>query len=600
MGDRTASDEKEKRVGLENDEDARSSESDDDYQKPVEVTFDPGNPYRRKSSLVTSDTSRPLPRHPSRRTECIVHQFLESQRKARDAVASASNHGSRSNSVSSASKTNDHYHHGHPGYESPSRQAGTKDVSGETGMYKTVEPKGRVAKQRASILAADSPEGSDVGQADEKSWRTEIIKSASQVDLMQSDDEDELHSRLLTKKQLSEMAWGVRELSRRLSSMRIRFRVKSIFLLTKIHDADLISRTRELTKWLLSHERDVDYTVYVEEKFKDNKKFNAPGMVEELSKEAVDAGQPPNKAKGDAISKRLRYWDEDMCRNRPHMFDFVITLGGDGTVLYASWLFQRIVPPVLSFSLGSLGFLTKFDFEEHRTILESAFNKGVTVSLRLRFEGTIMRSQQRKRLADIEEGSSSQDEDGPKPDLVEELVGEEREDEHTHKPDGTFEILNEIVVDRGPNPTMSYTEIFGDDEHFTSVLADGICVSTPTGSTAYNLAAGGSLCHPENPVMLVTAICAHTLSFRPIILPDTIVLRVGVPYDARTNSWASFDGRERMELFPGDYVTISASRYPFASVQAQGRRSEDWVNSISGKLGWNTRQKQKGYKEWDK
>lgn len=92
---------------------------------------------------------------------------------------------------------------------------------------------------------------------------------------------------------------------------------------------------------------------------------------------------------------------------------------------------------------------------------------------------------------------------------------------------------------------MSSIEIFGDDEHFTTVQADGVCVATPTGSTAYNLAAGGSLCHPENPVILVTAICAHTLSFRPIILPDTIVLRVGVPYDARTSSWASFDGRER-------------------------------------------------------
>lgn len=149
---------------------------------------------------------------------------------------------------------------------------------------------------------------------------------------------------------------------------------------------------------------------------------------------------------------------------------------------------------------------------------------------------------------------------------------------------------------------MSYTEVFGDDEHFTTILADGVCVSTPTGSTAYNLASGGSLCHPDNPVMLLTSICAHTLSFRPLILPDTIVLRIGVPYDARTNSWASFDGRERLELYPGDYVTISASRFPFASVMPHGRRSEDWVNSIRGKLGWNTRQKQKneGYKSWDK
>ncbi len=95
---------------------------------------------------------------------------------------------------------------------------------------------------------------------------------------------------------------------------------------------------------------------------------------------------------------------------------------------------------------------------------------------------------------------------------------------------------------------MSTIELFGDEEHLTTVQADGICVATPTGSTAYNLAAGGSLCHPENPVILVTAICAHTLSFRPVILPDSMVLRIGVPYDARANSWVSFDGRERYEF----------------------------------------------------
>lgn len=95
---------------------------------------------------------------------------------------------------------------------------------------------------------------------------------------------------------------------------------------------------------------------------------------------------------------------------------------------------------------------------------------------------------------------------------------------------------------------MSSTELFGDDEHLTTVLADGICIATPTGSTAYSLAAGGSLCHPEIPAMLVTPICAHSLTFRPLVLPDSIVLRVGVPYDARTTAWASFDGRQRVEL----------------------------------------------------
>ena len=184
--------------------------------------------------------------------------------------------------------------------------------------------------------------------------------------------------------------------------------------------------------------------------------------------------------------------------------------------------------------MGSLGFLTRFDYNAYPKTLTRAFNDGITVSLRLRFEGTVMRSNSR--------GSEEEDK---KRNLVEELIGSESEDSHTHKPIKTANILNEIVLDRGPNPTMSSIEVFGDEEHFTTVQADGVCVATPTGSTAYNLAAGGSLCHPDNPVILLTAICAHTLNFRPIILPDTIVLRIGVPYDARTSSWASFDGRER-------------------------------------------------------
>ena len=188
----------------------------------------------------------------------------------------------------------------------------------------------------------------------------------------------------------------------------------------------------------------------------------------------------------------------------------------------------------MSFALGSLGFLTKFDFDAYQGILTRAFSEGITVSLRLRFEGTVMRA--------VKRGS---DEAHKKRNLVEELIGTESEDSHTHRPEKSCNILNEIVLDRGPNATMSSIEVFGDEEHFTTVQADGICVATPTGSTAYNLAAGGSLCHPDNPVILLTAICAHTLNFRPIILPDTIVLRVGVPFDARTSSWASFDGRER-------------------------------------------------------
>jgi NAD+ kinase len=266
-------------------------------------------------------------------------------------------------------------------------------------------------------------------------------------------------------------------------------------------------------------------------------------------------------------------------------------LGGDGTVLYASLLFQRVVPPVLSFAMGSLGFLTKFDYSRYTTILPKAFNDGITVSLRLRFEGTVMRCNRRKGHTDDEHKSRR---------LDEELIGAESDDHHTHHPEVAYHILNEIVIDRGPSGTMTALDLFGDEELFTTIAADGLIVATPTGSTAYNLAAGGSLCHPDNPVMLLTAIAAHTLNFRPIILPDTMVLRVGVPYDSRTSAYSSFDGRNRTELRPGDYVTISASRFPYPSVLPPNKRSEDWMESISRSLAWNTRIKQKPYSSDEK
>ncbi len=429
---------------------------------------------------------------------------------------------------------------------------------------------------------------------------------------------NEVESRHLTKKQLSDMAWNVRNLSKKLDSIRLKLNVKTIFLVTKAGDESVVGATRKVTQWLLSKDRGVEYVVYIENKLRVDPEFNYEGLLKE----------------NPAVEERLKFWDTKLATNQAYLFDFVVTLGGDGTVLYTSWLFQHVVPPVLSFSLGSLGFLTKFDFNDYENILGSAIQDGVMVSLRLRFECTIMRSNPHQR----ETPSSKKHRD-----LVDELIGDEPPDGTlSHRPDGVVHILNDIVVDRGPNPSklrnhvyiylhlvaailtslaMSSIELFGGDEHFTTLQADGVCIATPTGSTAYNMAAGGSLSHPDNPVILITAICAHTLSFRPIILPDTVVLRVGVPYDARTSSWASFDGRQRyvsrpkkstctscirlywmgttnatpdrVELLPGDYVTVSASRYPFANVLPHGGRGDDWMHSLSKTLNWNTRQRQK-------
>ncbi|KAL4816965.1 ATP-NAD kinase-like domain-containing protein [Aspergillus spinulosporus] len=379
---------------------------------------------------------------------------------------------------------------------------------------------------------------------------------------------DEVQSRHLTKKQLSDMAWNVRNLSKKLDSIRLKLNVKSIFLVTKAGDESVVDATRQVARWLLSADRGTQYVVYIENKLRFDPEFDYESLVKE------DA----------SVGERLKFWDAKLASEQAHLFDLVIALGGDGTVLYTSWLFQHIVPPVLSFSLGSLGFLTKFDFNDYQNILSSAIQDGVLVSLRLRFECTIMRSNPHDKETPAMKKHR---------DLVDELIGDETEGTLTHRPDGVVHILNDIVVDRGPNPTMSSIELFGGDEHFTTLQADGVCISTPTGSTAYNMAAGGSLTHPDNPVILITAICAHTLSFRPIILPDTVVLRVGVPYDARTSSWASFDGRQRVELLPGDYVTVSASRYPFANVLPHGGKGDDWMRSLSKTLNWNTRQRQK-------
>jgi NAD+ kinase len=164
----------------------------------------------------------------------------------------------------------------------------------------------------------------------------------------------------------------------------------------------------------------------------------------------------------------------------------------------------------------------------------------------------------------------------------------------TTRPVESFEVLNDLVVDRGPSPYVSLLELFGDEQHMTTVQADGLTVSTPTGSTAYSLSAGGSLVHPEIPAILITPICPHTLSFRPMLLPDTMELRICVPFNSRSTAWASFDGRGRVELKQGDHIKVTASRYPFPTVCAINQ-STDWFSSISRTLKWNERERQKSF-----
>ncbi|KAJ6997937.1 NAD kinase 2 [Populus alba x Populus x berolinensis] len=141
--------------------------------------------------------------------------------------------------------------------------------------------------------------------------------------------------------------------------------------------------------------------------------------------------------------------------------DFVACLGGDGVILHASNLFRGAVPPVVSFNLGSLGFLTTHYFEDYRQDLRQVIhgNKtldGVYITLRMRLRCEIFRN-----------GKTV--------------------------PGKVFDVLNEVVVDRGSNPYLSKIECYEHDRLITKVQGDGVIVATPTGSTAYSTAAGGSM-----------------------------------------------------------------------------------------------------------
>ncbi|KKP02635.1 ATP-NAD kinase [Trichoderma harzianum] len=346
-------------------------------------------------------------------------------------------------------------------------------------------------------------------------------------------DESMSHSRLV------QTATSVREISKQLQRRPVKRAVRNVMIVTKARDNQLVYLTRELTTWLLQTPRygsDVGVNVYVDAKLRNSKRFNAAGIV------AQDA----------RFETMLKYWTPDLCWSQPEKFDLVLTLGGDGTVLFTSWLFQRIVPPVLSFSLGSLGFMTTFEFENYKKHLNRVMgDDGMKINLRMRFTCTVWR-----------DGSNGPDE------------GEQ------------FEVLNELVIDRGPSPYVSNLELYGDDELLTVVQADGCIFSTPTGSTAYSLSAGGSLVHPDIPAILLTPICPHTLSFRPMVLSDTMALRVAVPRNSRATAYCAFDGKGRVELKQGDHVTITASQYPFPTVT---RTDTEWFDSVSRTLRWNVR-----------
>ncbi|THG93175.1 hypothetical protein EW026_g7988, partial [Hermanssonia centrifuga] len=416
---------------------------------------------------------------------------------------------------------------------------------------------------------------------------------------------------------------GVREMSKQLGRTRVHSNIQSILIVTKARDNRLIKLTRELALYLMlkPHKGGRGMTVYVDAQLQTSRRFDAAGIERDHPELFVPVPRRRSSSssslasmssqKDDSIMPegQLRYWTAEMCSRSPQLFDFVVTLGGDGTVLFTSWLFQRIVPPVLPFALGSLGFLTNFDFADHQSVMDNAIDDGIRVNLRMRFTCTVYRAvapepgkgRRAVKKADTGEILMKNIEKGGWEALEGGIVSEGKchgKDKEimcfTTRPVESFEVINDLVVDRGPSPYVSLLELFGDEHHLTTVQADGLCIATPTGSTAYSLSAGGSLVHPEIPAILISPICPHTLSFRPMLLPDSMELRICVPFNSRSTAWASFDGRGRVELKQGDHIKITASKYPFPTVCSTSQ-SVDWFQSISRTLKWNERERQKSF-----
>mmetsp|Transcript_23651 Transcript_23651/g.29286 ORF Transcript_23651/g.29286 Transcript_23651/m.29286 type:complete len:130 (-) Transcript_23651:184-573(-) len=129
---------------------------------------------------------------------------------------------------------------------------------------------------------------------------------------------------------------------------------------------------------------------------------------------------------------------------------------------------------------------------------------------------------------------------------------------------------------------MCRFDIYINDTPLTIVQGDGVLISTPTGSTAYNLSCGGSIIHPTSEVVALTPICPHSLSFRPIILPKTAKITIVLPEEARTGAWVTFDGQMRFRMEKNEKLVISESAFcvPFVT-KLDMNEDTSWVKKMS-------------------
>ena len=200
--------------------------------------------------------------------------------------------------------------------------------------------------------------------------------------------------------------------------------------------------------------------------------------------------------------------------------NYVIIIGGDGTFLHSSHHFIGSDLPLLGINVGHLGFLTDVETDEVEKALEMISNGNFQIEKRMMIKTKLIRS------------------------------GKEIDSSYA---------LNDYVINRSPDSHMLQIKLFINNELVNKYRGDGLIISTPTGSTAYSLSAGGPIINPRQVrAILITPICAHNLHLRPMVISDLEEIRIKIDSDGK-NIKGCADGRHNNEIIPGDEIFISAA-----------------------------------------
>ncbi|MEF8787544.1 MAG: NAD(+)/NADH kinase [Planctomycetota bacterium] len=227
----------------------------------------------------------------------------------------------------------------------------------------------------------------------------------------------------------------------------------------------------------------------------------------------------------------------------PADFDLAVVLGGDGSVLQAARAFGKPEVPVLGINVGKFGFLTETTAENAREVLEDVLEGRYRLEPRMMLEWSL--------VADGE--------------VVESDLG-----------------FNDVVVSRTALSRLITIELYVDGEHATTYRADGLIISTPVGSTAHSLAAGGPILYPDMEAFIITPICPHTLTNRPLVLPGRTRMEMEVG-DFAEEPALTVDGQVNRAMKRGQRVRVRQASRSLQLVRT-GRRT--FFSTLHDKLDW--------------